>query len=224
MPNAIILQGEAPLSGGRIVTFGPKEMCDSGGRLGEGEHIWTRDERIDYVLYSGTPEARAAAVSFLNARTSEQLGAVTSLYGHLSFAENHRYKGGTCAPVAEIRRWADLLRLLNEELRKPDGFSLVNPPPSGLVWHPFAMKLGFWLRPAEDEPRGFRPVLEAPDLYTFLVHEIVTLAYNGHPLLFCEHCMELRREPARPDCRFCTDACRKAAHRLRQGARAAAGS
>ncbi|MBB4344434.1 hypothetical protein [Rhizobium leguminosarum] len=224
MTHAIILHGEAPMSGSQIVTFGPEEMRASSGRLGEGEYIWTRNEGIYYMICSGTPEARAAAVSFLNAKTSEELGALTSRYGYLSRSENHSYKGGTCAPVAEIRRWVEELRRLNEALRQPNGFSEVNPPPNGLVWHPFAMQFGYWLLPDKDEPHGFRPVLEAPDLYTFLVHEIVTLAYNGYPLLFCAYCKKLRQEPARRDCRFCSDACRLMAHRERHRRDSAAGS
>jgi hypothetical protein len=216
MSNAVVYRGSASRSGSQVVLVGPKEVQKTHGRLNEGEHIWTRNECIDYTLHSGTAEARAAVVTFLSAHTSEQLGAVTSLYGHLSFAENRSLNGGTFAPVAEIRTWSDRLRELNEALQKPGGFSLVNPPPSGLVWHPFFMKLGFWLLPAEDEPRGFRPVLEAPDLYTFLVHEIVTLAFNGRPLIFCTYCKELQREQRRADCLYCSDACRQAAHRDRK--------
>jgi hypothetical protein len=216
MSNAVVLHGEAPRSGSQIVLVGPNEVRKTNGRLTEGEYIWTRYECSNFTLQSGTPEARAAAVSFLSARTSEQLGAVTSLYGYLSFAENHHFNGGTFAPVEEIRTWADRLRELSEELQKPGGFSAVSPPPSGLVWHPFVMKLGFWLLPKEDEPRGFLPVLVAPDLYTFLVHEIVTLAFSGRPLMFCGYCKGLRRESRRVDCLYCSDACRQRAHRDRR--------
>lgn len=216
MSNAVLLHGEASRSGSQIVLVGPEEVRKTGGRLRQGEYVWTRYECIDYTLHSGTPEARSAPVSFLNARTSEQLGAVTSLYGHLSFVENRHFNGGTFTPVEEIRAWVDRLRELNEELQKPGGFSVVKPPPSGMVSHPFAMKLGFWLEPKEDEPRGFLPVRETPDLYTFLVHEIVTLAFGGRPLLFCGFCKELRREPKRADCLYCSDACRQRAHRDRQ--------
>lgn len=216
MSNAVVLHGEASRSGSQIVLVGPKEASKTDGALGEGEYIWTRYECIEYTLHSGTSEAREAAVSFLNARTSEQLGAMTSLYGHLSFAENRHFNGGTFAPVTEIRTWVDRLRELNEELQKPGGFSVVNPPPSGLVWHPFVMKLGFWLLPAEDQPRGFVPVLQTSDLYTFLVHEIVTLAFSGSPLMFCGYCKELQREPKRADCLYCSGACRQASHRDRK--------
>lgn len=214
--SAIVLQGEASREGFQIIQIDSRTASEWSGRHEEGAHIWTRNTRAPYTLFAGTPEAREAVYSLLDARTDDQLGAFTSAYGFLHFC--HRYRGGECAPVSGIRDKIDDLKKLNEHLQA-GGFSEVNPLPNGLIFSPFELVFHYWLLPSEETVRGYEPVLSTPSLFAFLVHEIITLSMNNRPLLYCRGCGGLMRPEVRRDSKFCLPNCRLRHHRERRKVR-----
>jgi hypothetical protein len=187
--------------------------------MGAGDYVRTNVDPAPYWLYSGTAEAAELAMSVLDSRTNEQFGAFTSAYGHLAWP--YRHDGGDCSAIADIRARIDDLQRLARMLEAGD-FSEVNPPPSGLVYSPFAIGFSYWLRPTEGRP-GFSPTLFTDSLYVFVRHEIICLALANRPIFVCEFCRELYRPRKRRDSKFCTDPCRQDAFRARNKADRAAG-
>jgi|GEM_PF-4207661 hypothetical protein len=212
--SAVVLMGEAPKSGFKIVRLDHGDATVA-PRLPPcaGDYIWTLENRFPYTLHSASPEAREATQTLLNATTDEALGAFTSAYGSLS-AIPLQHKGGECTSLSDLRGQVANLQRLNEVLQT-GGFTEVTPIPNGLVWSPFAVGFGYWLLPAEG-PRGYAPVLMTRSLYSFIVHEIITLALDDRPLLVCEQCGRFQRPDVRRDARFCSDRCRVASHRMKR--------
>ena len=210
--TAVVLHSRAAKTGFKIIKMGGLERKSSRSFIEGSSYIWTEVARKDYALYSGTDEARDLTFSMLDSQTNEQLGALASAYGHLELA--NKCDGGEYSSLADYRDRINDLRRLHDHLRAGH-FSEVNPPPSGLVFSPFAVGFSYWLVPSEG-PRGFAPVLITHSLYCFICHEIISLALANKPLLVCEACGRFRRPTARRDSKFCSVRCRVAYHRERQ--------